>query len=362
MDKYSIAIIGCGNGGKALAGLISSKGYKVNLYEGLDKSTDYLKLVKNKRITLKGDIQCFGTVNCVTTNLEEAIDNTRLIIIVVPSFAHADIISKLTPLLKANQIVIFMPGNFGSVRLRNRLYLDRSSINVTIAETSSLPFACRTVNYNEVEIYRTKMVMKIASLPAKNNLTIAGIMNRYLDIFIPADNVLETSMDNINIILHPLPTLINIGGIESSPSEFRHYIDGITPSVSKLLYHMDRERMAVGDKYKISLTPIIDQLKLYYGSNDASSIHEFVHSENSPYAKITGHSISSRYITEDVPYLLVPIMQLGKKANVATSLFSACIDLASKLHNTDYINLGNNLNSLGMEKNDVSDILRLITK
>ncbi len=68
-------------------------------------------------------------------------------------------------------------------------------------------------------------------------------------------------MDNLNLVVHPLPTLLNIAGIEADPKGWRHYIDGISPVISKNMHMLDDERIAVGNAFGLNLTNIMDMLK-----------------------------------------------------------------------------------------------------
>ncbi len=55
-----------------------------------------------------------------------------------------------------------------------------------------------------------------------------------------------------------------------------------------------------------------------------------------------------RFMTEDVPYRLVPTAQLAHKFNIATPIISAIIELASVINQTDYRKEGRSLDELGI--------------
>ena len=61
-------------------------------------------------------------------------------------------------------------------------------------------------------------------------------------------------------------------------------------------------------------------------------------------------SIKHRYITEDVPYGLVPTTQLAHKFDVPIPILiiSAIIELASVINQTDYRKEGRSLDELGI--------------
>ncbi len=63
--------------------------------------------------------------------------------------------------------------------------------------------------------------------------------------FIDGVNVLHTGLDNMGAIFHPALTLLNAGRIESTNGDFQFYIEGVTPSVARVLEVLDRERVTV---------------------------------------------------------------------------------------------------------------------
>jgi opine dehydrogenase len=66
-------------------------------------------------------------------------------------------------------------------------------------------------------------------------------------------------------------------------------------------------------------------------------------------AKISGpESVKSRYITEDLPYGLVPIKKLGQQFSVSTPVIDAVIEFASVINQTDYMKEGMSLEEMGI--------------
>ena len=150
------AVLGCGNGGMALASFIASKGYGVNIFEGLAPSEAFLKLGREKELFLEGNITSRGVINGATNDINRAVDDAEVILVVVPAFAHEAIFAKLIPHLKDGHKVIIIPGNFGTLLLRKMMAENGVKRDISISELASLPYACRTVSYNTVDIYKQK--------------------------------------------------------------------------------------------------------------------------------------------------------------------------------------------------------------
>lgn len=359
-DKTVFAVLGAGNGGMATAGDIAAAGYPVRLFEGLPPGNTFKKLAWEGEIFIKGHGEAHGRLALVTTDMGEAVRGADVIVVVAPAFAHHPLFERLIPHLADGQDLVVVPGNFGSFLLRKMMKEAGAAPAVTISETASLPYACRITDYNTVTVYKRKTSLKLATWPAAQNGRVLDILGQYTSIYTPAQNVLEAALENFNCILHPLPVLLNYGAIDKNPQGFRHYMDGITPLVSEQMELIDRERLDIGRAYSLALTSTLSQLKTYYGHNDAKNIHDYVNSPQSPYRDLVGHDTHSRYLTEDLPYLLTPIFQLGQKAGIEAKLFRLAIELASQLHGRDYQAEGNNLEVLGLARMSPDEIVDFV--
>jgi opine dehydrogenase len=350
--QKKFAIVGSGNGGMAFAAQIAAKGYPVVMFKPRKMTEDFIKLNKTREMFLEGDITCGGKIIGVTNDMAEAASETDVFFVVLPSFAHELVFTKLIPFLRDGQHVIIVPGNFGGFLLRKMMVDAGCKADVAISETSSLPYACRTARFDTVMVYKKKFRLKLGTCPARMGQAALKIINDCFDGYIefyPAESILEMDFDNVNYTLHPMPVLLNYGEIEKNPKTFRHYMDGITPLVSEKMMQMDAERMDTGKKLGLDLMPIMDQLKMYYGHNSTETIYEYANSPESPYKDIVGHSVRSRYLTEDVPYSMVPCKLIGEKAGQPMPVVDLVIRLASFLHDRDYAVQGHTLEKLGLD-------------
>ncbi len=360
--KQKFAVLGSGNGARAFCAQIGAKGYDVVMWEPLEATEDFKKLQKEKRMALEGDIIIQGKLQGVTMDIEEAMKDASVLFVVVPSFAHEPIFRKMIPHLQDGQHIVVVPGNYAGFRLRKMMREEGSNARISISETASMPYACRISNYDKVMIFKKKFKLQMATSPASEteavHSVVQDIFEGYVE-FLPADSLLAIDLDNINFTLHPLPVLLNYGTIEMHPKTFRHYMDGITPEISTLMNRMDEERFRLGEAWGIKLTDTLTQLKMYYGDNDAATIYEYVQSPESPYVDLVGHNIKGRYLTEDVPGVLVPAILLAKKAGCAVPMVEMVVNLASTLHGVDYMKDGTTLKALGIDDLYMEEIKKL---
>ncbi len=333
------------------------------MWEPLEGVEDYEKLRETKQIFFEGDINLCGKLQNVTMDIEKAVKDAFAIIVVVPAFAHPPIFEKLIPHLEDDQHIVVMPGNFAAYRLKKMMSEAGCKKRISVSTTETMPFACRIRTFDTVSILKRKYKIHLASSPSSSGDQVLETLNNAFGgnvNFLPAEHILIQDLSNANYIMHPYPLLLNYGEVEKHPETYRHYMDGITPLISEQMHYLDEERIEIGRKMGFSLKPVLDLLKLYYGENDSKTIYEYVNSPETPYADLIGQSVKSRYISEDVPGVVMPVACLARKAGAPSPRSDTIVDLAAQLHNIDYWHNGTTLESLGIENKSIDEILGMM--
>jgi opine dehydrogenase len=232
---------------------------------------------------------------------------------------------------------------------------------VLIAEAQTFIFASRTIGPAQSRIFGIKNVVPVAALPAFRTNEVVKVISKAFPQFVPAENVLKTSFDNIGAIFHPGPTLLNSGRIESTAGDFEYYHEGITPSVAKVIEQMDYERIAVAEALGIEAISAHEWLDAAYGATGAN-LYEAIQN-NVGYKGISAPaSLQHRYIFEDVPASLVPIASIGDMLGVPTQMIKSMINLASGIHGVDYWATGRNVQRLGIAGMTADQIRELVNR
>ncbi|MDH7606060.1 MAG: NAD/NADP octopine/nopaline dehydrogenase family protein, partial [Melioribacter sp.] len=304
--KPKFAVIGAGHGGLAMAGHLALMGFQVNLY---NRSKERLWGIHSTGgISIESDfgLEGFGVVNLATTDIGEAIDDVDIIMVVVPANAHRHIAEISAPHLKDGQIVILNPGRtFGALEFKQVLNLMNVKADVIIAETQTFIYASRATNPGQVHIFRIKNSIPLASIRAHLIPEVLKKIRLAYPQFVPGDNIFKTSFDNIGAVFHPTLCVLNAGWIEDD-AEFQFYVEGATPSVTKVLEKIDEERCNVMKVFGVEPLTSVNWLKYAYdvvGKN----LYEAIHNNSGYQGILAPPSIDNRYITEDVPMSLVPI-------------------------------------------------------
>jgi opine dehydrogenase len=347
----NITVLGAGNGAQTTAADLASKGHRVTLFEHPDFAGKIADLnSKGNRITLTNALNADVRLHEATTDIGLAVKGADVVFFVAPTFAQAPIFSLALPHFEEGQTVVIIPGNFGSFALRKMLH-DAKAPRIFLAEADTLPYACRLVENGNVNVWGVKKYVRMGTLPGSD---FPKVMKALEGVF-PVDvhelpNSLAAGLSNANMIVHCATMVMNAGRIESEKGNFRFYTDGMTPSVCRVQEAVDAERLAVAAAFGIKLESTFDGLKKMYGL-EGNTLYEIlagspVYGKHGPDApKEMGH----RYISEDVPYLLVSLSAFGKMAGVPTPATDSVVTLAGLANGTDYSHQGWTKEKLGIE-------------
>ena len=358
-----LSVLGAGNGGQALAGHLALLGNDVVLFEHPDYSEN-LEAIRERgnQIRLEGVISGTGKLRSVTSDISEVMEYADILFMVMPSYAQERILDLAIPFLRHGQLVVLLPGNFASLVAKRKLHdVFSTDRGVMIAETDTIPYACRLKAPGEVTVWGVKSYLSISCLPASAlEKTLVTLEPAFPIPMNPMKNVLNVGFANTNMILHCPTMIMNTGRIESDTKGFRFYSEGMTPSVCKVMEGMDSERIRVGEKYDLNLiSEYEDALANYPSEGDFSSLYEVLqnskvyggHGPDSP------KTMSFRYLSEDVPYLLVPVSQFGLLGGIPTPLIDAVIVLSETVNGVKYRETGRTLDSMGLGGVSVKEIL-----
>ncbi len=360
-ERYTV--IGAGHGGKAMAAHLALMGLKVTLY---NRTFEHISIIKKR-----GGIELesagegphgFGKLVAVTSDMGEAIRKAEMIMVVVPSSAHADIAKSAAKHLKSGQIIVLHPGRTcGALEFAKVLQDEGCSADVTIAEAETFIYASRSDGPAQARIFRIKEAVPLAALPATRNEQVLEAITAIYPQFIEGVNVLHTGLNNMGAIFHPALTLLNAGWIEATHGDYQFYIDGVTTSVARVLEALDRERVTVASSLGIRAQTGLEWLKMAYDT-DGEDLLEAIHNQPGYYGIKAPSTLAHRYIFEDVPMSLVPIASLGERFGVSVRGMDSTIRLACIVHRTDYWKRGRTVAKLGIGDLSQAELMRYVNE
>jgi opine dehydrogenase len=161
-------------------------------------------------------------------------------------------------------------------------------------------------------------------------------------------------------------TLLNTGRIESTQGKgWNLYGDGATESVVKAMQSVDNERLALTDFCGVATVSLRDSYTLMYKhlevqSENLSQLLRTSPIHANPALPGTPSSVHQRYVTEDVPFGLVPWSSMGRMWGVPTPTIDAFVQIASVIEGVNYFNEGVTVKDLGIEGVNPEQIKELV--
>ena len=377
MKKYRIAVMGSGNGGLTFAGDFALAGHEVNLFD-LPRFKESLDpVIEVGGIEMRGAARNgFAELNVVTTNVKEAIQGVDVIVIAVPAYGHVAFAEAIAPYLEDGQIITLNPSySLGSIEFAATLKKRGVDLNkVLLGSTGSLPYDTRKYMGNKVFCVATKVKTPFSAFPAKNTSKMLSILNEFYPqpdgehgILMDSINDLKLSVENVNLYAHPPIMILKAVDCELGEEPF---LKTENSRIVKLLSRTtNREAMAITKS--LGMEPWSHEYLMYlmypYWVRRPRDIDkpEWAKPENQPVEYSAGRGfnfLKGRYVTEDLPYGLVLVSELGDLAGVSTPIIDAIIDIGSVITETDFRKTGRTLEKLGLAEMNKSELLKYVNE
>lgn len=353
MPQARVGIVGLGQGGKAMAVHLASRGYKPIVYccPGHRKEYDYLK-GHGSRLEATHAVEGVYEVQLVD-DLAEFVRSTDHIIIVTLSTAHREIIQALTRYDLRRTNVVALPGGGSFAAKARQLGLKARNI----LESCTLPYASRCPAPGQVAVLYIKSSFPLASIKPmqeQDRLALSDIFAGRADW---RKSILNIWLNCTNPVVHCPPMIFNAGRVESG-DQFCLYGDGITPSIARATMALDQERIALAASVGEKAPTVLEWTNIWYDADYPDWV-TFAR-QSTPHNK---HGLApttlkgQRFLDEDMKETMVLWYSLGRSRGLELPVMRSMITLASSMVDEDYLTTGNTLESLGLGGVPADDIV-----
>jgi opine dehydrogenase len=332
-----ITVLGAGAGGTTVAFDCAAHGHEVRLFDFPQFPGNIEVIASQSGIHAEGDISGFSSIAYAGHDIDEALAEAELIYIVGPAYSTEPFGAAVAGRLRPGQTVIVSPGSCGgALAFKRAAGMALADDSIRVAETSTLHYAVRLTEPGRVHVFlKLRAGNLLAALPGSHTSEILQLISDVYPGMEPARNVLQTSLQNANPIIHPAVTLGNAARIEGTGGDFLFYEEGVSNSVGRMIEAVDQERIAIGDKIGITVLPDPEMgmrqgymLENNYGSG---------YREAPGFLGIGAQpQLDHRYLNEDVGYGLVFMSRLARQVGVKTPTIDSIIQITSVLMNRDY--------------------------
>ena len=358
-----VAVIGAGNAGQAAAAHLTKMGLEVRLYNRWENEIEVIK--KNGGIRLEGVLGSdFYKIPVITTDIKEAMEGADLYWIATPAVAHEFLAKEIATLLPEGAHVFLNPGSGGgALSFTRALKQYGGPEKVTVSETSTNIYICRITSPGTVTVWNVGGVL-FASFPGIDVDGAFAELSPHYPKMVKADTVLDTTFANVNAVMHPAVMLMNAGWVESTGGAFKFYAQGGTPAIGSVMDQQERERVAVMTALGIKPRPFVDIFYLY-GATSKEAVESgsayIALRDSEPNKEIQApNTVKYRFLTEDIPFGIVPFHHLGILAGVETPVIDSLITLASVVNQTDYLSSGVTPEKMGLQGVTRYNLLRFL--
>jgi opine dehydrogenase len=334
-----------------MAADLALAGHDVVLVE-LSEFAERLQLVTETRSIRSTGMGRTGTAHVaqVTYDVGAAAAQAGVLNIVVPAYGHRRFFEELLPHLRSDHVPVVWAGDFGSLELRALVRAHRPDLSLEIVETNTLPYGTRLLRQGEVHTSVLAPKVLAASLPCGEDVVPSALatLQKLWPSVTHWPEVISVGLSNPNPIVHQPGALLNVGHIEYYSESFNLYRHGITEAVARVIRCLYEEVRAVADALGAKVPEYADR-----DFRTRTSIMGVAFQADFDTDKVIGDiagpsSVDHRYITEDLPYGLVPIAQLGRRAGVETHLIESLVTLGSAVCGRDFWKEARGLDRLGL--------------
>nr|WP_172691238.1 NAD/NADP octopine/nopaline dehydrogenase family protein [Agrobacterium radiobacter]ASK48946.1 NAD/NADP octopine/nopaline dehydrogenase [Agrobacterium radiobacter] len=248
-----------------------------------------------------------------------------VIVLALPAYGHRFVLDSLIPHLEQRHTIIISAHlSFSALYLSKKLAERGTVIPIVVWNTTVL--TSKAQSPTEVKIGAIRGKVDIAAVPVSCSVSSQETCAQLVgDRFAVKDDILTIVLSNTNPESHLATALCNLTRIERKESWGQR--TNVTPTVGRLVEAIDRERLAIASAYGKLVPSILDHFAKSFGIT-ADSVAEasaiLVERGNDPLGPA---DTETRYVLEDVPFGLVPAIQLAELADVDVPLHRSGVEI-----------------------------------
>lgn len=357
LRRSVLAICGGGNAGHALA-VVGSQNFSGDIV-WLTSSEEKAELLRRGVFSEHGlrstgvITGCADKVRIISSDPAEIIPYADVVMIVVPAFAHAAVLSQINPFLKETALVGTLPARSGFEFEATQLVTQiEPKGRRVIFGLQTLPWSTRVqqpgmvVNFGAL---KAKVLM--ATLPAEHAPEVASRLTQILGMeIVPTKNFLNMTLGNPGQVIHPglmygffsawdgekyNENTVPLFYADAS-DEIGRFVESLSSDISAVAQEV--ETTSAGGLDLSGVLAIHDWLKISYPTQtkDSSTVATCfrtgpLQARKAPMCEVEGGLVPNfgyRYLSEDVPFGLAITKSIAQIAGVATPAIDTLLSWA----------------------------------
>ena len=325
-----VAVLGAGAGGASAAVELARDGHEVRLWNRSPITIEAFASscgIRHTGVLGEG----FTPIEIITTELRLAADAADVLLVCLPTLAHAAMAESLVDANIVHIPTILNPGHTGGALEFRQVFRRHGIAPPPIADFSTLTYVARVQRPGIVVTTGRAKSVRVAAMPGGGKaLHLARLL---YDCAQPVANVLITSLSNVNMVLHPPGMILAAAWLEATGGNFTFYVQGLTDGVERVMVSLDAERQAVGCSFGIELPSLFEEMQAIgtIESNVDSSVGLAAAIRSGAANRLikAPAGFAHRYFQEDLWYGLEPFLVLAAIAGVETPCARSLLQLGN---------------------------------
>ena len=341
----SVTILGAGGIGLSMAAVLLERGHAVKMWTPSGETTAPFRAGKPLVVDgiLKGEFH-----PTAATSAQDAVAGAEVVLLAVPGNGHRAVIDAIAPHLSAGQVVVISSHcSLSALYLSQRLAA--RAIACPIAAWATTVVTGRRKAPGAVNMTTLRKEVDVATVPAGAS---AGAFEAcralFGDRFKLRDDLLAVSLSNLNPPVHMANSLCNLTRMERGEAWANYGC--MTDAVGRLIEALDRERLALAASFGLTVRSIQDHMHLSFDL-PRGTVGEMAREQDKRRGGMPPGptTLDHRYVTEDVPFGLVPLIAIARAAQVPVPLHESGVALLRALYGRDFAAENDLLPALGIE-------------
>lgn len=325
-----VSVIGTGGVGLSYVAYLANRGHEVTLWSPSGKGTEFVS--RGEQVIATGAF-VGETLPRIAASAKEATLDANVIVLALRANGHRLVLDQIAPHLKSGHTVLISSQySLGALYL-SKLLAGRK-IDVPIGALSTTVILAQRV-VNAVEVHGVRERVDVASIPANAGKDVLDICEAVFgDRFTLRDDVLAIALSNLNPPVHMANCLCNLTRMERGESWDANQM--ITASVGRLIEGLDAERLAIAAAFGLKVRSVLEHFALSFQLPLATTLTEMAQTLHSRRSSMGPKIPDHRHLTEDLPFGIAPLIEIGKCADVPMPLHTAGLEILSALRGKDF--------------------------
>ena len=327
-----VAILGAGGVGLGMAAVVASKGVEVSLWGPTVGGIE--RLLAGRPIVSKGVIEGEFPASA-SLDMATVVKDAGVVIVAVPGNGHRAVMDLLAPHVRQDQVIAI-----SSHMSLSALYLSRRlsarGLTCPISAWATTATTSKRAESGKVHLTTERQhIVASTGRPEDWPAATERLTTLFGDVFVQAEDLMAVTLTNVNPEVHLAVALCNLTRMEYGEKWGSYH--GISGAVGRLIEGLDRERLSLAARFGLTVHTVQEHLHesfgLPVGSVADMAAEQHVRRKGASPGPAT---LEHRYVTEDVPFGIVPIVKFGRIAGVDVSLHEAGLALIEALYGRSF--------------------------